>query len=142
MGLSRTIPSLPVRDVVASVQFYSTRFGFKATHQDVAFAVVERDEARLHLCRADDDEWRARSVDDLRETPVRSGAESFLAGTASCRIELDRVEALDHLYAELATAGVLHPGDSGAPRDTDFGSREFATLDADGNLLEFYCWLA
>jgi hypothetical protein len=34
---------------------------------------------------------------------------------------------------------VLHPGDAGAPRDTDFGTREFAAVDADGNLLEFYC---
>ena len=142
MSLSTTIPALPVRDVVAAVQYYSTRFGFVSLHQDAGFAVLARDEARLHLWRADDDGWRTRSVGDLRESPVRSGAESFLAGTASCRIALDRVEAVDDLYAEFAAAGVLHPGDAGAPRDTDFGSREFATLDTDGNLLEFYCWLA
>ena len=26
------------------------------------------------------------------------------------------------------------------PTDTDFGTRELAALDDDGNLLEFYCW--
>lgn len=140
MSLSTTIPALPVRDVEAAVQYYMTRFGFESPHQDAGFAVLVRDEARLHLWRADDEGWRARSLDELRESPVRSGAESFLAGTASCRIALDRVEAVHDLYAELATAGVLHPGDEGAPRDSDFGTREFATVDADGNLLEFYCW--
>ena len=140
MSLSTTIPALPVRDVGSAVQYYATRFGFESLHQDTGFAVLVRDEARLHLWQADDDGWQVRSLDDLRESPVRSGAESFLAGTASCRIALDRVEAVDDLYAELATAGVLHPGDSGAPRDTDFGTREFATVDTDGNLLEFYCW--
>ena len=142
MSLSSAIPALPVRDVGAAVRHYSRGFGFESIHQDDGFAVLVRDQARLHLWRAGDDGWRARPADDLRESPVRSGAESFLAGTASCRMALDRVEALDDLYVELAAAGVLHPGDAGAPRTTDFGTREFATVDHDGNLLEFYCWLA
>lgn len=141
MSLSPAIPALPVRDVGAAVQCYVNSFGFDAVHQDARFAVLTRDEARLHLWQADDDGWRLRPDDDLRESPVRSGAESFLAGTASCRIALDRVEGVDILYAELAAAGVLHPGDTGTPRISDFGTREFATVDADGNLLEFYCWL-
>jgi len=33
------------------------------------------------------------------------GAESFIAGTASCRIAVDHV---DELYAEMAAATVLH----------------------------------
>ena len=140
MTLSVTVPALPVRDVGAAVQHYATRFGFESPHQDDGFAVLVRDEARVHLWRADDDGWRQRSLEDLRECPVQSGAETFLAGTASCRIAVDRVELVDGLYAELAAAGVLHPADTGAPRDTDFGTREFATLDLDGNLLEFYGW--
>lgn len=141
MSLSTAIPALPVRDVGAAVQCYVTRFGFEVVHHDTRFAVLIRDEARLHLWQADDEEWRSRPDDDLRESPVRSGGETYLAGTASCRIALDRVESVDALYAELAGTGVLHSGDTGAPRTSDFGTREFATVDADGNLLEFYCWL-
>src|SRR5438874_7000623 len=40
------------------------------------------------------------------EQPVRSGAESFIAGTASCRIE---VEGVDDLFGELEPRGILHP---------------------------------
>ncbi len=73
----------------------------------------------------------------MRERPVSSGAESFLAGTASCRIEVDDV---DGLYAELAEMHVLHPVSRNGVTATDFGTREFATLDLDGNLIEFFRW--
>ena len=34
------------------------------------------------------------------------------------------------------------PGDCGdGIDDTDFGTREFATLDCDGNLLSFFRWV-
>src|SRR3954453_9359658 len=117
MTLSVTVPALPVRHVGTAVQYYATRFGFESPHQDTGFAVLMRDDARLHLWQAGDDGWRVRSLDDLRDSPVRSGAETFLAGTASCRIALNRVDAVDDLYVELATAGVLHPADPGAPRE-------------------------
>ena len=73
---------------------------------------------------------------DLRERPIRSGAESFLSGTASCRIE---VEDVDALYEELAAAGVLHYTVNGVT-ETDFGTREFATVDLDNNLISFFRW--
>ena len=53
------------------------------------------------------------------------------------RIETDDVDAL---YAELSTARVLHPADTGSVTTTDFGTREFATVHLDGNLVEFYRW--
>ncbi len=68
---------------------------------------------------------------------MRSGAESFIAGTASCRI---RVEGVDELFRELAAQDVLHPVAKDGVSDTDFGSREFATLDLDGNLVTFFQW--
>jgi hypothetical protein len=138
--LSTTVPALPVRDVGAAVDHYVGGFGFAAIHQDHGFAVLVRDDSRIHLWLAGDGGWRSRPVEDLQECPVRTGAEDFLAGTASCRIEVDSVDAVDELYAELSTAGVLHPGDRGEPVDTEFGTREFATLDLDGNQLEFYRW--
>jgi uncharacterized glyoxalase superfamily protein PhnB len=135
-GLGRTIPALPVRDVTTAVAHYRDRFGFTALHVDDGFAVLQRDEARVHLWQAGDASWSARL--DLRERPVCSGAESFLAGTASCRIE---TEDVDGLYAELAAAGVLHSVSRDGVTETDFGTREFATVDADGNLLEFFRWM-
>ena len=138
--LSATVPALPCRDVAAAVEHYVARFGFTAIHQDDGFAVLTRDDSRIHLWQSGDDGWRARPAEDLQESPVRTGAETFLAGTASCRVEVDSVESVDELYTELSAAGVLHPGDGGGPVDTDFGTREFATVDLDGNLVEFYRW--
>jgi len=133
--LSTTIPALPVVSMASAVDFYTGRLGFSVWHHDGDFAVVARDEAVLHLWEAGDTGWRLRDAADLAERPVRSGAEDFIAGTASCRIQVDEVDAL---HAELSASGVLHPTDSGEPVDTDHGTREFHTLDLDGNLLTFY----
>ena len=134
--LSQTIPALPVRDAAAAVGFYRDRLGFETLHHDGGFAVVGRDEAVIHLWQASDEGWRERNAG---ETPVRSGAESFIAGTASCRIV---VEGVDELYEELSRADVLHPVSKRGVDDTDFGTREFATLDQDGNLVTFFQWMA
>jgi catechol 2,3-dioxygenase-like lactoylglutathione lyase family enzyme len=130
--LSTTIPALPVRDASVAVDFYRDRLGFDVLHHDCGFAVLGRDDAVVHLWQAGDESWQQR---DSLERPVRSGAESFLAGTASCRI---LVEGVDELYAELRGKDVLHPVSKDAVSDTDFGTREFATLDLDGNLVTFF----
>jgi catechol 2,3-dioxygenase-like lactoylglutathione lyase family enzyme len=134
-GLGRTIPALPVRDMPAATAYYRERFGFEAPHVTAEFAVLVRDEAQVHLWGATDEDWRSR--EDLKGRPIRSGAESFLAGTGSCRIEVAEVDAL---YEELRAAGVLHPISRDGVAATDYGTREFATLDLDGNLLSFYRW--
>ena len=136
MTLGRTIPALPARDVAAAVAFYTGRLGFETLHHDGGFAVLRRDDAVLHLWESGDESWRTRG--DVLERPVSTGAESFLAGTASCRIE---VEGIDELYEELRAADVLHPVSRDGVDDTDFGTREFATLDLDGNLVTFYLWV-
>lgn len=132
--LGQTIPALPVRDAAAAVAFYHDRLGFDVLHHDGGFAVMARGDAVVHLWEAGDESWRGA---DLGERPVRSGAESFIAGTASCRIVVSDV---DELFAELAARDVLHPVSVGGPDDTDFGSREFAALDLDGNLVTFFLW--
>ena len=134
-GLERTIPALPVRNVRAAVAHYRENFGFEPRHEADGFAVISRDDAVLHLWGASDEDWRARP--DLRDRPIRSGAESFIAGTASCRIEVTDVDAL---YAELEPTGVLHPVSRDGVTTTDFGTRELAALDRDGNLLAFFRW--
>ena len=135
VSLGQTIPAMPVKDAGAAVDFYCDRLGFGVLHQDVGFAVLRRDDAVLHLWQAGDETWRER---DSLERPVQSGAESFIAGTASCRIQVDGV---DVLYGELRRSDVLHPVSKDGVSDTDFGTREFATLDMDGNLLTFFQWM-
>jgi catechol 2,3-dioxygenase-like lactoylglutathione lyase family enzyme len=134
--LGQTIPALPVRDAAASVDFYRDRLGFDVLHQDGGFAVLKRDDAVVHLWEASDESWR-NGVD--LERPIDSGAESFIAGTASCRIYVDGV---DDLYTELEPRDVLHRVSQAGVTDTDFGTREFATLDRDGNLISFFQWVA
>lgn len=135
MHLTQTIPALPVRDMTAAVACYRDKFGFTVVHHDGGFAVVVRDDAEIHLWESGDVSWEQRSS---MERPVRSGAESFIAGTASCRIRVDEVDAL---YDELRGTGVLHYADKGSPVDTDYGTREFATVDVDGNLISFFRWV-
>ncbi len=135
MTLTQTIPALPVRDAPAAVDFYRDLLGFGVLHHDGGFAVLGRDEAVVHLWEASDESWREP---ESLDRPIRSGAESFIAGTASCRI---LVEGVDDLYDELRARDVLHPVSKEAVSETDFGTREFSTLDLDGNLVTFFQWV-
>jgi uncharacterized glyoxalase superfamily protein PhnB len=66
---------------------------------------------------------------------VVSGAESFIAGTASCRVQLEDVDALHRV---LHPRGVMHP--NAQLDDKQWGTREFAVRDLDNNLITFYEW--
>jgi catechol 2,3-dioxygenase-like lactoylglutathione lyase family enzyme len=133
VNLIRTVPAFPVRDVRAAGSFYVHQLGFEVLHEEDQFAIVRRDQAELHLWAASDDHWRERS--NLANEPICSGAESFIAGTASCQIQTDDIEAV---YREMREAGVLHPNDPGQATDTPWGTRDFAVLDLDGNLITFF----
>jgi catechol 2,3-dioxygenase-like lactoylglutathione lyase family enzyme len=133
--LSQTVPALPVAAIGPAVERWVDGLGFTCVHRDEGFAVLVRDRAEVHLWHADDVGWPLRPAAELLAGPVRTGAESFLAGTASCRIAVDDVDAL---FSELQAAGVLHPVSVGGPDDTAWGTREFAALDADGNLVTFF----
>jgi catechol 2,3-dioxygenase-like lactoylglutathione lyase family enzyme len=96
------------------VTFYRDKLGWAVVHQEPGFAIVERDQVALHLWAAADESWRTRAS----ASPVVSGAESFIAGTASCRVHVD---GIDGLYRSL----------------DPLGTREFGILDPDGNLITF-----
>ena len=138
MKLGQTIPALPVRNAAAAVDFYRDRLGFDVLHHDGGFAVIGRDDAIVHLWESSDEQWRER-ID--AEQLVCSGAESFIAGTASFRVNVDSAAGVDELYEELSRADVLHPVSKAGPDDTDFGTHEFSALDLDGNLIGFYTWV-
>jgi catechol 2,3-dioxygenase-like lactoylglutathione lyase family enzyme len=125
-----TIPAIPSADMGRSVAFYRDRLGFELVHQEEGFAIVRRDEATIHLWAATDEGWREK-LDP--ERPVRTGAESFIAGTASCRI---RVQGSDELFAAYGALDVL-PVDA-VIQDQWWGDRDFHVLDPDGNLVTFF----
>ncbi len=129
MKLNAATPALPVKDIQRSVDFYCGLLGFESVHQENSFALLRRDAVELTLWAASDESCREKS----RHEPVVSGAESFIAGTASCRIEL---EGVDEFHDALKPAGTMHPN---APlRDEEYGTREFGVSDPDNNLIEFF----
>jgi catechol 2,3-dioxygenase-like lactoylglutathione lyase family enzyme len=128
--LGSPTPALPSANVARSKQFYNEVLGFDDVASGDGFALVRRDGATISIWGATDESWREK-LDP--EKPVCSGAESFIAGTASCSIE---VTGVDELYEQCTARDVVHPN---APiGDTDWGTREFGVLDPDGNLVTFW----
>lgn len=133
MKMTRTIPAFPVHNIEEAVEFYEAKFGFNCVHKDQGFALLMRGDAELHLWAACDNSWKLRGA-SLIERPVLSGAESFIAGTHGCRIE---VAGIDELFAELAPKGVLHSPTT-VVETTAWGTREFPAVDLHGNLITFF----
>lgn len=102
MKMLEAVPALPVSDMDTSIAFYRDTLGFTLVHEEEGFAVLGWDEVQVHLWHAYDEKWRRVG----KPSPVVTGAESFLAGTASCRIGLDGV---DDLYAKLVSHEIIHP---------------------------------
>ena len=112
-------PALPVRNIPAAVAFYRDRLGFDVRHMDGGFGIVGRDEIELHL-------WEANS-------PHTPGAEPHLAGSASCRVQVNGVHGLHDEYRD---QGVIHP--NGVLRVQSWGVEDFTILDLDGNAIAFF----
>ena len=123
-------PAQPSADVARAKHFYTEVLGFEEVVSDEGFALIRRDDATISIWGATDESWR-ETLDPSK--PVCSGAESFIAGTASCSIA---VSGIDELYAQCEEREVVHP--NGKLHDTDWGTREFAVLDPDGNLVTFW----
>jgi hypothetical protein len=133
MKLSKTIPAFPVLDIGKAVNFYESRFKFTCRHQEPGFAIMTRDDAELHLWASADNTWKWRRFFPFIRL-IRSGAESFLAGTHSCRIQ---VEGIDALFEELKSSEVLYSLQTTIAA-TPWRTREFPALDLHRNLLTFY----
>jgi catechol 2,3-dioxygenase-like lactoylglutathione lyase family enzyme len=126
-----TTPAMPTSDADRSIEFYREVLGFDVVHHDGDFAVLRRDAAAITLWGATDESWREK-LDP--EKPVCSGAESFIAGTASFRVQVQG--GVDELYTACKERDVVHP--KGHIDDTWWGTREFAVLDPDGNLVTLF----
>jgi catechol 2,3-dioxygenase-like lactoylglutathione lyase family enzyme len=108
-------PILPSRDLAATSAFYD-RLGFDEVGLwPDEYLIVMRREAGLHF-------FLSPALD-----PYRSDAGCYLY-----------VEDADSLHAEFSRLGL--PGEGiprlhGSPVDADYGLREFALVDPDGNLV-------
>ena len=129
MKMKTAIPALPVAKMTDAVRFYHETLGFTVAHQEDGFAVLACDQIQIHLWAATDESWRTRKGGK----PIESGAESFLAGTHSCRIEVEDIDALHRL---LEPEKVMHPNASLANKP--WGTREFGVCDPYGNLITFF----
>ncbi len=137
MKMIKSIPALPVIDIKKATDFYKTKLGFSVPHQDEGFAIVTRDNVEIHLWASNDESWRDYG-EKILTRPIISGAESFLAGTASCRIE---VNGIDELYEEYKKQDVLHNPETVVTKEP-WGTQEFHVVDLHRNLLTFYEWVS
>lgn len=109
-------PGVPTTDMGRTVEHYR-RLGFtfyaagSPSPAEAGFAIAERDGVALHFAVKKDHD------------PARTATWVYIS-----------VEDADAMKEEFAAAGA----DQGRPvRDTDYGMREFAHIDPDGNLLLF-----
>ena len=122
-------PAFAVFDLERSIAFYCDTFGYTVVAQGEGFALLERDGVLLQLWLSNDESWKTREGGN----PVESGAESFLSGTVSCRIQITGIAAL---YKATKAKGAVHP--KGHLKRAEYPAQEFAILDPDGNLITFF----
>jgi len=117
----QAVPILAVRDVAKALQHYR-ELGFEVrgyTGPDGGtggYGYASRGSVNLHVSQS-------TNLD-----PLTTQVSLYLF-----------VDDADALYAEWRAAGVA--GRMHAPRDTDYGLREGAHVDSDGNLVRFGSWL-
>ena len=106
-------PVLASLDIGRSVGFFVSRLGFEQVHAEQGqYGIVQRGAVSLHF-------WACSDADIPQAT--------------SCRVQVSGIDALhEHCRAQ----GIVHPN---APLQAKpWGSREFAILDPDGNLVTFH----
>jgi catechol 2,3-dioxygenase-like lactoylglutathione lyase family enzyme len=111
-------PVIPVADVEKAVEYFG-KLGFTIAFRDPSaphmYVGMKRDDVEIHL------QW-------MHEEHFTRGGDRV-----NLRFMVDDVNSL---YAELAVIDVL--GESATPRDTPWGTREFAFYDPNGNAMTFY----
>jgi catechol 2,3-dioxygenase-like lactoylglutathione lyase family enzyme len=108
-------PILPSRDLAATNAFYE-QLGFEqGTFFPGEYLIVRRGTVWLHFFHSlDVDPW---------------------SSSAGCYVYVSDADALYSEYAALGLPGEGIPRLHGPPGDSDYGMREFAVVDPDGNLV-------
>jgi catechol 2,3-dioxygenase-like lactoylglutathione lyase family enzyme len=103
-------PVLPVRDLEAALERYRLLgFRVRAYGHGTGYGYAERGDVSLHLSAWDEHD------------PLRTGSQVYLF-----------VSDADEVHAEWTATRLT--GRFTQPHDTEYGLREFAFVDADGNL--------
>jgi len=107
------VPVLASLDIERSAGFFAEKLGFTKVHvAQGAYGIVANGPVEIHF-------WTC--------------ADRSIAEATSCRVQ---VRAIERLYRQCEGHGIVHPK---APLETkSWGSKEFAILDPDGNLIAFY----
>jgi catechol 2,3-dioxygenase-like lactoylglutathione lyase family enzyme len=115
-------PILPSRDLAATAGFYS-RLGFEQSGLwEDEYLIVMRGDVGLHFFFAPDTDPGASN--------------------AGCYLYVQDADALHAEYERLGLPSEGIPRLHGAPEETDYGLREFAVVDPDGNLLRIGSFIA
>ena len=112
MGLTGAATVMPVRDLDASLRFYTDVLGFRQEFRFDSYAGVERDGCLIHL--------------SLQGNPNTSAP-----GSGTIYIFCDDV---DSIYRAAVEQGAAVDGE---PKDYPYGMRDFVALDPDANKLSF-----
>jgi len=113
MNIEHAATILNVRDMEASLRFYTEKLGFAEDFRFGNYAGISRGAALLHLC-----------AHPQENRPPGSGAAYFFC------------DEVDGFYATLQEKGVPLPS---PPKDQEYGMRDFLFFDPDGNQLSFGC---
>lgn len=110
--LKIAVPVLLARDINQTAEFYIQKVGFVVSNKYPNYLIIKRDETWLHFSLAQDLDPKTNDC--------------------STYIYVSNIEAL---YQELKAQGILHP--NGNFQEKDYGMKDFAILDPNGNLLTF-----
>jgi catechol 2,3-dioxygenase-like lactoylglutathione lyase family enzyme len=107
------VPVLASLDIERSAEFFATTLGFTKVHVvQGAYGIVANGSVQIHFWACND---------------------RHIAEATSCRVQVRAIEAL---YRVCEVHAIVHPN---APLETKpWGTKEFAILDPDGNLVTFH----
>lgn len=107
------IPVLASLDIERSAEFFAVKLGFMKVHvAQGGYGIVANGPVEIHL-------WAC--------------TDRHIAEATSCRVQ---VRGIERLYDQCKGHAIVHPK---APLETKpWGTKEFAILDPDGNLVTFY----
>jgi catechol 2,3-dioxygenase-like lactoylglutathione lyase family enzyme len=107
------VPTIPARDVEASVAWYRDSLGFEVFLAEYDYGIVGSGEAWVHF-------WGPSGI------APEDWMTSFRVG----------VRGIDELYEHCKAEAILYPNTSLA--EQPWGFREFDVVDPDGNLVTFF----
>jgi catechol 2,3-dioxygenase-like lactoylglutathione lyase family enzyme len=106
-------PVLASLDIERSAEFFSSKLGFTKIHvAQGEYGMVSNGSIEIHF-------WACK--------------DRHIAEATGCRVQ---VQGIESLYSQCASHAIVHPNAPLASKP--WGTKEFAILDPDGNLVTFH----